>query len=247
MATLISNSQDSAGLEKMLTPHMKKSMAYQDASNTVASAEQLQSTNRFQIQFNSTQLGARGIQFSIPNNDVISDVVLTMGFDQMPVDVRMVRGWGLRLIEGLTIYVAGASPYRMTHYELFSTAMRECDTQAKRDQYLKMCGLEVSDGPNEDAPIARVVLPLPWSSLRHASSEHIGLDSALLSQPIRIVIDLASREQMFSGAGASNAPNALKFGYMQVRQEVFKDSSEMVVREGLNLGPVVNKMTASRQ
>jgi len=233
MATLISNSQDSAGLEKMLTPHMKKSMAYQDASNQVASAEQLQSTNRFQINFNSLQLGARGIQFSIPNNDVISDVVLTMGFQQLPVDVRLVRGWGMRMIENLTIYVAGASPYRMTHYEIFGQAMRECDTQAKRDQYMKMCGQEVSDGPNEPAPVCRIVLPLPWSSLRHSCEEHIGLDSALLSQPIRIVLDLATPSQMFYGSGVSSAPTSLNLGYMQVRQEVFKDSSEMVIREGL--------------
>ena len=236
MAQLISNSQDSSGLQKMLTPHMVKSQAYQDGSNMFTSSEQLQSTNRFQINFNSLQLGARGVQFSIPNNDIITEVVLTMGFAQMPVDVRMVRGWGIRLIENLTIYVAGASPYRMSHYELFSQAMRQCDTQAKGDQYLKMAGLEVSDGPNEGKPIARIVLPLPWSSLRHLQ-EHIGLDSALLSQPIRISIDIANASELFYGIGAVNAPKSLIIGYMQVRQEVFKDSSEMVIREGLRRNP----------
>lgn len=224
-------------LSKLLNPGRPVSLAYQNRSNTEVATEDLSSDNRFTQQFSSLQLGSDGVSINIPNQHIITDTVVHLAFPNLPDDVYLPRGWAIRLIDEVSIHIAGATPIRYTYRELLNQLMRDADTDSKRDQVMRLAGEEVTTGPSAgfDPPVvAHLPLPLPWSCIRHLS-EKVGLDSALMNQNLRIVLRLARSDEVFSGAGVY--PTSLTRAYVQMRQLSFKKAAQQTVRAAMLADP----------
>ena len=221
-------------LTRILNPGVPVSLAYQNASNTKVSTEDLMAQNRFTQNFTSLSLGSDGVSVNIPNQHIIDQCVVHMAFAKLPENVYLPRGWAIRLIEEVSVHIAGATPVRFTYREVFNQLMRDADTDAKRLQVLRLAGEEITDGPADDAPVAHLPLPLPWSCIRYMT-EQVGFDTALVNQNIRIVLRLARADEIFSGSGVY--PTAMSRAYVQIRQLEFKDPSQEVVRSSMLSNP----------
>lgn len=232
-------------LSRMLNPGTPVSLGYQDVTNQETSTERLFNQNRSTIGFPSLQLGTNSVSFNIPNEHILGNCVANMAFPQLPADVYLPRGWGLRLIEEVYVTIAGSQQIRMTYVQMLNQLLRECDNAEKRLELIKnLAGEEVTDGPNQPAPSCHVPIALPWSSIRFMT-HHIGLDTKLMSQPISITFKLASRESLFSGSGAANAPTALTRGNLQFEQDEFIGGSEQNERARM-LGDPQNNIYSYR-
>lgn len=221
-------------LNKLLNPGKPVSLAYQNRTNTDTAIEDLSSQNRFTQNFSSLQFGSDGVAINIPNQHIVGETVVHMAMPQLPANVYLPRGWAVRLIDEVSIHIAGATPIRYTYRELMNQLMRDADTDSKRRQVLQLAGDEVTDGVFDPAPVAHLLLPLPWSCIRHLT-ERVGLDSALMNQNLRVVLRLARADEVFSGSGVY--PSALSRGYVQMRQQEFKKADQQVVRANMLADP----------
>lgn len=229
------NSQELVTLNSLM-PKQPLSFAYQDETNSRIEAEELQTLSRIQIQSNSLFLNSRGVSFQINNGDIINSTVLYIELPPVPANVTMQKGWGLRLLDLVTIYIAGASPYQQNYQSLYANLMREAgDDQDKVNQILELCGNSIiKEG---DVPRAVIFLPLPWSSPRYVNQLHTGFDTALLRQPIRVVIDFASIQNIAYGSGTVNLNEQMAKCYMQFRTEIFRTQKDMSFRMDMAQNP----------
>jgi hypothetical protein len=225
------SSQSLVTLDSLL-PKKNISFVYQDETNQYRAEESIQSVSRIQIQSPTLSLGSKGVSFVIQNSDVINATILHIELPPVPANVTMERGWGLKAISLLTIFLAGASPYQQDTYALYASLLRQSgDDQDKRNAILELAGNEVTQ--EGQIPRATIYLTLPWSSARYGGPRTgtIGFDSALIRAPIRLSVDFANFSEFAYGSGVAAVSNAMTTCYVQARSDVFRSAKDMEFRE----------------
>lgn len=211
-------------IQKMLSPGVSIDVAYSSNTNTFKAKEDVLANTRYQEPFNSLQLGSAGIGFQIANKSLVGQAIIYMELPELADNIYLNRGWGYSVIDRLEWSIGGSMVLSQNGDSVFATAMTQCETSEKRDALLRNAGDEVT-GPNQGINRAVIHVPLPYSTIRYLGRK-LPYDSSLVNQPLRVILYLKNREEIFSGSGYASAPSALTRGYFQLRQFNFKDQAQ---------------------
>lgn len=190
--------------------------------------------NRFLQQF--TSLGAGTSQFVISPNQGVSDIVLsfrtaTAGWPAT-TNICLPTGWGYGLINRVSVRYGSSAQYFFTGQQILAQNLLDAETEDKKTQILSLGGLGVS-AANVVGAYAYCYLKLPHNSVR-ADGKPLPLPSDLLVQPIVVTVELNNPASVCApfagGALPAGIPTALSAAYMQVKQEIMSDSSDLLAR-----------------
>lgn len=191
-------------------------------------------------------LGSGSSVFTIPPNNGIQDVVLTMelpvganpavnyGFDGRGLAVP--RGWGYALIKQVSYRYGGSSQYFLSGQQVLQAALRKCPNSGARDDLMALggqaaAGTAAAQGDFATAQRAYVWLPLPHT-VPTADGKLPPLPTDLLTQQVQITVELFQTSSIFSAAaGAAGAPpSQLNFGEFQVQQVILENQGDALAR-----------------
>lgn len=212
-------------------PGVKKNTLYYDQSeSTVSEVESNTVIGRFEQSLTSLAFGSSS-QIIIPNQDFINQCILVVTLPDLTADQTLCHGWLFGLIREINYSFgqANVSQLRLSGKSLLQTIMRECETQEKRSELLRLAG-ESLTAQNTRPITATIVLPLPWSSV--VADNKKPFDSSILSNPVQIQITLNSNTSIYGGTDP--LPTALSSASVYMRQTVLADRSNSIKMDLLN-------------
>ncbi len=203
----------------------KNGLYYSTSDTTVSSVESNTVIGRFSQSLTSLAFGSSS-QIIIPNQDFIHQVFLTMRLPDLTANQSLTAGWGFSVIESIqySIGQANVSQLRLSGKSLLQCLMRECESQEKRSELLRLGG-ESLTAANTRPVEATIVLPLPWSAI--AAHQKKPFDTSILNNPIQLQIQLASTAAAIYG-GTDPLPTSLVSASVFCRQTVLADRANSI-------------------
>jgi hypothetical protein len=184
--------------------------------------------NRFILNFASRTGGAS--TFNLSPAQGMSDVIcyFRMGAGTAS-DVGLPQSWGYSMIKQIQWRYANSTTYTMTGEQLYLQNVVEVEDGSKRDQLAQLGGNAVFDGDCDGAE-AYVYINMCHNSPR-ASGKPLPLPTDLFVSPVVLTIELFPVSQVFvnvAGGTPSNTITQLDVAQLQVKQETFSNSSNVL-------------------
>lgn len=199
---------------------------------------------------NMSSLGSGSSTLTIPPNNGVQDVIITMelpvgvngggayGFDGRGLAVP--RGWGYALIKQVSYRYGGSSQYFLSGQQLLQLALRKCPNGTAVDALMALGGSAsaggvvggvATQGDFASAQRAYVWLPLPHT-VPTSDGKLPPLPTDLLTQQVQITLELYPTSAIFSSsAGAAGSPpSQLNFGEFQVQQVILENQGDALAR-----------------
>jgi len=190
-----------------------------------------------------TNLASGSSVFTIPPNNGIQDIVVTMeipaGTNGGTFDGRglgLPRGWSYSAIRQVSFRYGGSSQYFLSGQQLLQNALRKAPNGMARDDLLSLGGQACAGGAAAQGDFAVAQRGYVWLSLPHCVPTADGklppLPTDLLTQQVQVTIELNPISSLFSvSAGAAGTPApALSMGEFQVQQVIFENSADALAR-----------------
>ena len=172
--------------------------------------------------------------FTIPPNNGIQDVVLTMVSQAVSgVDasgLALPRGWGYAAIKQVSFRYGGSSQYFLTGDQILQNALRRQPNRSACDDFLTLGGNSTVDQEHNVSQVANVVLTLPHN-IPSAVNKANPFPSDLLTQQIQITVELNTISSIYSESRAgATPPTSLASASFQVQQVTLNNQSDALAR-----------------
>ncbi len=175
---------------------------YNRLNSTVSLAENTWYMGRLRVALNNKSFNSVS-QVLIPNNSLISDVVLHLTLKPLLANQAVNRGWGYSIIKRLTVTYGGSNlpQLAISGDGLFQVVMSEIETSEKKSEYFNLGGQALFTV--DQVPEADVQIPLAFSSACGRDKKK-PIDSSMLNSPIVITIEFGGPERIYVDNGAVN-------------------------------------------
>jgi len=225
-------------VNKIIAPGIEVSTVYYDDLNSHKSSEDIIYDNRFVQQLNSLTIGAQGVQIIIPNEKIVDECILALQFtgfgDTVTNKLGLVPVPAYAVIDAIEWAIAGSTVYRESGLQHMINVLADCETLEKRDELIRLAGGNGS-GAFTASTTYYAHLNLPWSKINNVGLNKFGIDSRLVSQPLRILLYFKQPTAVYyNNGGTVTIPTSFGNAFVQARQGEFKDT-----RHHLNLRPMV--------
>jgi hypothetical protein len=194
---------------------------------------------RYIQQFQS--LGAGSSVFTIPPNNGIQDIILTL---ELPAQSdgftyngsAIPSAWGYALIKQVSFRYGGSSQYFLSGQQLLQNALRKTSNGSARDDLFNLGGTAAAAGAAAAGDFADRQRAYCWLSLPHCVPTADGklppLPTDLLTQQVQITVELFPLANIFSIAtgGTPTLPTALNFAEFQVQQVILENQGDALAR-----------------
>ncbi len=174
--------------------------------------------------------------FTIPPNNGIQDIVLSMELPQLAAGagngLAIPRGWAYAMIKQVSFRYGGSSQYFLSGQQVLQNTIRKAPNGFARDDLLALGGNFTAGAALQAAAQQGYVwLPLPHT-VPTAEGKLPPLPSDLLTQQIQITVELFSPSAIFSVAAGSTGtvPTALSAGSFQVQQVILENQGDALAR-----------------
>ena len=193
---------------------------------------------------NFANLSGGSSVFTIPPNNGVQDIILTMeipaGVNASPVfdgrGLALPRGWGYSAIRQVSFRYGGSSQYFLSGQQLLQNAIRKTPNGMARDDLLALGGQASAGGAAAQGDFAVAQRAYVWLSLPHTMPSADGklppLPTDLLTQQVQITVELNPIASLFSeAAGAAGTPaSSLSSGEFQVQQIILENQGDALAR-----------------
>jgi hypothetical protein len=191
---------------------------------------------------NFTALGAGSSVFTIPPNNGIQDVVLTMEIAPsgqnglVASGLAIPSGWGYALIKQVSFRYGGSSQYFLSGQQLLQAALRKCPNASARDDLFNLGGTAAAGAAAAAGDFSVAQRAYVWLALPHTIPSADGklppLPTDLLTQQCQITVELYPTSSIFSAAAgaAGSPPTQLSTAEFQVQQVIFADQGSALAR-----------------
>jgi hypothetical protein len=190
-----------------------------------------------------TNLGGGTSVFTIPPNNGIQDVIVSMALPAAAsfptgasTKLGVCRGWAYALIKQISFRYGGSSQYFLTGQQVLQAALSMASDSGSRDAILSLGGDALTnDGTTDGFATSKagyVWLPLPHT-VPSAEGKLPPLPSDLLTQQIQITVELFPLSKIFSiasGGSTANVPQALASAKFQVQQVLLENQGDALAR-----------------
>ena len=215
----------------------KVSVAYEDGSNLAEARESVISRNRYTQDVSNPAFGSSSNVFEICPDALTGNVVMYIQLRENAATTLadLARGWGYRFVRQIRYQYANSAEHQLSGDSNLLACMRECETNYKKGELLRLGGqasatTEALDSP--DKRTAVVCLNLPTSKMCQGKPV---FDAGLLKSSIRISVDFADSADMLPAGSAGQLTNAdIERVYFQNEQFKFSDpgADRMVIGSG---------------
>jgi len=180
-----------------------------------------------------TNLGGGTSIFTIPPNNGIQDVVVSMTLPAgLTTGLALPRGWAYGLIKQISWRFGGSSQYFMTGQQVLQTALSMATDSGSRDALLTLGGNSVLSGGFTQAQSGYCWLPLP-----HCIPSSCGklppLPTDLLTQQCIVSVELYPLTKIFTfgtGKTIADVPSQLASAKFQVQQVILENQGDALAR-----------------
>jgi hypothetical protein len=193
---------------------------------------------------NFANLSGGSSVFTIPPNNGVQDIILTMeipaGVNASPVfdgrGLALPRGWGYSAIRQVSFRYGGSSQYFLSGQQLLQNAIRKTPNGMARDDLLALGGQASAGGAAAQGDFAVAQRAYVWLSLPHTMPSADGklppLPTDLLTQQVQITVELNPIASLFSAAAgaAGTAASSLSTGEFQVQQIILDNQGDALAR-----------------
>lgn len=228
-------SQDN--ISKVIAPGVEISSIYYDDLNSHKSSEDVIYDNRFVQNLTSMGMNSQGVQLVIPNEKIINEVILAMQFPgggSSGNNLGLVPVPAYTIIQAIEWAVAGSTVYREEGIQHMWTVLADCETLEKRDEVVRLAGGIGSNNFTTNTTYYAHI-NTPWSKINGPGLKKKGIDSKLVTQPLRVIVYFRGGNSVYYQAtGTPTIPNVFANAFWQIRQGDFSDN-----RHHLNLRPLV--------
>lgn len=178
-----------------------------------------------------TNLGGGTSVFTIPPNNGIQDIVVSMALPAGALNGLAVgRGWAYSLIKQISFRYGGSSQYFLTGQQVLQSALSMASDSGSRDALLSLGGNATLPAGFATQQFGYVWLPLPHC-IPSAEGKLPPLPSDLLTQQIQVTVELFPLTKIFStGTGAVAVPSALASAKFQVQQVLLENQGDALAR-----------------
>lgn len=230
----------SESVQQLVRPGKCVDLYYPDPETASKQCYRTTVNTRYVQQF--TALGAGSSVFTIPPNNGIQDVVLTMeiaasgtnGLDGRGLAIP--AGWGYALIKQVSFRYGGSSQYFLSGQQLLQNALRKTPNASARDDLFNLGGTAAAGGAAAAGDFASAQRAYVWLALPHTVPSADGklppIPSDLLTQQIQITVELYPTSTIFSAAaGALGSPaTQLATAEFQVQQVILENQGDALAR-----------------
>jgi hypothetical protein len=219
--------------QQMLRPGKCVDLYYPDPETAEKQCFRTSVNTKFVQQF--ANLGAGVSIFTIPPNNGVQDIVITMRLPDLTsanTGLAVCRGWGYALIKQISYRVGGSSQFFVTGDQMLQAALKNCPNASARDDLFALGGSQLVGTDLASANnFAYVWLQLPFTTPT-SSGKMPPLPGDLLTQQIQITCELNPLSSIFSqnGVGPSSIPAALALAQFQVQQVMLHNQGDALAR-----------------
>lgn len=231
----------SESVQQMVRPGKCVDLYYADPETAEKQCFRTIQNTRYIQQFAS--LGAGSSVFTIPPNNGIQDVVLTLEMpsnaDVAPATLfglALPAGWGYGLIKQVSYRYGGSSQYFLSGQQVLQAALRKCPNASARDDLFNLGGTASAAGAAGAGDFATRQRAYVWLPLPHTIPTAEGklppLPTDLLTQQVQITVELnAISSVMSAAAGATGTiPSTLSSAEFQVQQVILENQGDALAR-----------------
>lgn len=227
-------------VQQLVRPGKCVDLYYPDPETAHKQCFRTTQNTRYVQQF--TALGAGSSVFTIPPNNGIQDIVLTMeiapsgtnGLDGRGMAIP--SGWGYALIKQVSFRYGGSSQYFLSGQQLLQNALRKCPNASARDDLFNLGGTAAAGGAAAAGDFANAQRAYVWLALPHTVPSAEGklppLPTDLLTQQVQITVELYPTSSIFSAAAAAlgSPPTQLATAEFQVQQVILENQGDALAR-----------------
>lgn len=230
----------SESVQQLVRPGKCVDLYYPDPETAHKACFRTTQNTRYVQQF--TALGAGSSVFTIPPNNGIQDIVLTMeiapsgtnGLDGRGLAIP--AGWGYALIKQVSFRYGGSSQYFLSGQQLLQNALRKTPNSGARDDLFNLGGTAAAGGAANAGDFANAQRAYVWLALPHTVPSADGklppLPTDLLTQQVQITVELYPTSSIFSAAAAAlgSPPTQLATAEFQVQQVILENQGDALAR-----------------
>ena len=189
-----------------------------------------------------TSLGAGSSVFTIPPNNGVQDIILTMEIAPsgqnglVGAGMAIPAGWGYALIKQVSFRYGGSSQYFLSGQQLLQAALRKTANGMSRDDLFNLGGTAAAGAAAAAGDFASAQRAYCWLPLPHTIPTSEGklppLPTDLLTQQVQVTVELFPTESIFSAAAAATGSpaNKLNFAEFQVQQVILENQGDALAR-----------------
>lgn len=191
-----------------------------------------------------TNLSGGSQTFTIPPNNGIQDVIVSMG---LPVGggsswatvtgLAVPRGWAYALIKSVSYRYGGSSQYFLSGQQVLQAVLSQAGDAGARDALLSLGGNYIDAAGSAPANFATQQFGYVWLPLPHTVPTAVGklppFPSDLLTQQVQITVELYPLSSIFTintNGAVANIPSALAFGQFAVQQVLLENQGDALAR-----------------
>lgn len=188
--------------------------------------------NRFSQPFTSLQFGAQGISLTIPNDSLVSGIIVGMRFtgvaDSGGNTLGLVPVAAYTAIQQIEWQIGGSTFYQNSGIQHFFSNLADCQSAEKRAELIRLAGGIGSKGGAsfQTTTTYYAHIKLPYSNIESMQFQKNPLDSKLITQPLKVNLYLRPNTSVYYNlAGTVSFPTALADGFFQMQQANFQDAN----------------------
>lgn len=230
----------SESVQQMVRPGKCVDLYYPDPETAHKQCFRTIQNTRYVQQF--ANLSGGSSVFTIPPNNGIQDIVLTM---ELPVSgvggfvangLAIPRGWAYALIKQVSFRYGGSSQYFLSGQQLLQNALRKAPNSGARDDLLSLGGNAAVGAAGGAGDFSVAQRGYVWLSLPHTVPTSEGklppLPTDLLTQQVQITVELNPISSIFSeAAGGTGTPaTSLASAEFQVQQVILENQGDALAR-----------------
>lgn len=224
----------STSVQDMVRPGTVEDIYYYDSATSKKQAFPTTQNTKYVQQFANLTGGSS--VFTIPPNNGIQDIVLTMAMSVNAADcsgLALPRGWGYGLIKQVSFRYGGSSQYFLTGDQILQNALRRQPSRSSADDILTLGGSALINAELATTNYAYVVLTLPHN-IPSAVNKANPLPSDALTQQIQVTVELNPVSSIFSVQTVDShlgvPATALASASFQVQQVMLNNQSDALAR-----------------
>ena len=221
-------------VQDMVRPGEVMDIYYYDADTSKKQAFPVSQNTKYVQQFANLTGGSS--VFTIPPNNGIQDIVLTLGMSVTASDcsgLALPRAWGYGLIKQVSFRYGGSSQYFLTGDQLLQLASRKQPNRQAADDIWTLGGSALANAELATTNYAYVVLSLPHS-VPSAINKANPLPTDLLTQQVQVTVELNPIPSIFSVQTVDShlgvPPTSLASAVFQVQQVMLNNQSDALAR-----------------
>ena len=226
-------------VQQLVRPGKCVDLYYPDPETAHKQCYRTIQNTRYIQQFQS--LGAGSSVFTIPPNNGIQDIILTL---ELPSQAdgftyngsAIPSSWGYGLVKQVSFRYGGSSQFFLSGQQLLQNSLRKTSNGSQRDDLFNLGGTAAAAGAAAAGDFVSRQRAYVWLSLPHCMPTADGklppLPTDLLTQQVQITVELYPLTTIFSiAAGATPVlPTSLSFAEFQCQQVILENQGDALAR-----------------